>query len=355
MIPRAALGLLICLLLVHPAKADQGVIAAYGISVDVTSSDAVSAREKAVLEGQRAALNQVLGQLAQPQDVARLPALSDAQITDMVADYEVESEKVSSVRYIGRLTFRFRADALGAYLQQAGLPFSAGSGPPALILPVLTKDGAKLLFDEGNDWRQAWAQHAPPDGLVALRLPKGDPADSAAITADQALAGDLDKLQALAARYGAGEVVVAAVQPESDGISLSVKTYAAGGPIGGFDYKIAGDPDSAYLAAIDRTAAQAQQDWIEQNRVSSAAEQHLTVEASFGSLGQWADMNRRLQTVATLKHVDVVYLTRGRAELDLVYIGDRGQLQHAMSQRALSLQDAPDGRAALSLADGTQP
>src|SRR5947209_2882197 len=111
---RAALGMLFCLLIAVPAKAGgQPAMAVYGVKVDVTASDAVSAREKAILAGQRDGLSRVLASLIQSGAPNRLPSLSDEQITDMLEDYEVESEKSSTVRYIGQLTFRFRADAVG--------------------------------------------------------------------------------------------------------------------------------------------------------------------------------------------------------------------------------------------------
>jgi hypothetical protein len=355
MILRVALGMLFCLLLALPARADnQAAIAAYGIGVDVTAADAVSAREKALLQGQRTGIGQVLAILA-PGDAGRLPALSDAEITDMVADYQVEQEKVSTVRYIGRLTFRFRADAIAAYLQRNGIGYSTIPGPRILVLPVLSAGGKALLFEDGNSWRQAWAQHPPADGLVGLALPNGDLPDVSAVSGDQAMAGDVGKLQALAARYGANEVAVAILTPDSAGAALSVKRYGAAGANGGFDDKVAGDQDSADLAAIDLVAGRLQQDWIEQNRVSSSVEQRLSVEAIIGNFGQWTEMNRRLAAVGTLRHVDLLYLMRGRAALDLVFVGDRDQLVRALGQQALQLQDSADGRTFLSLAGGASP
>jgi hypothetical protein len=356
MILRAALGMLFCLLLALPARADsQAAVAVYGVNVDVTAGDAETARQQAVLAGQRAGLGQLLSKLAPAADVARLAPLSDAQITDLVADYAVESEKVSTVRYVGVMTFRYRADGLGAYLQQNGVAFQAVAGPTVLVLPVLTRGGKHLLFEDTNDWQAAWAQHRPADGLVKLVTAAGDAADVAAITPDEAIAGDVAKLQALAAHYGAGEVLVAEAQPDPAGVQISVKRYGAAGALGGFDDKLAGDPESAYQAAIDRIAGQAQQDWIDQNHVASSVEQRLTVDAAVGSLGQWAEMNRRLGAVGTLRHVDLIYLMRGRAELDLVFIGDRDQLARALGQQALLLQSSADGRTTLSLAGGIQP
>ena len=356
MILRAALGMLFCLLFALPCRADnQPAMAVPGVNVDVTASDAVSAREKALLEGQRQALTTLLSQLATPADIAKLPPLSDAQITDMVADYQVESEKVSSVRYIGQITFRFRGDAVSSYLGQGGVTTNVGAGPPVLVLPVLTSGGKNLLFEDGNTWLAAWNQHRPADGVVRLVLPLGDAADVAAISGDEALAGDSAKLQALATRYGVGEVVVADATVDAGNVALAVKRYTPAGAVGGFEDKFAGDPDAAFVAAIDRVATQAQQDWIAQNQVTSSVEQRLTVEAPLDSLAQWSEMNRRFAAVATLRHVDVVYLMRGRAELDLVFVGDRGQLVQALGQQGMLLQDTADGQTTLSLAGGPQP
>ena len=76
------------------------------------------------------------------------------------------------------------------------------AGPPVLVLPVLTSGGKNLLFEDGNTWLAAWNQHRPADGVVRLVLPLGDAADVAAISGDEALAGNSAKLQALATRYG---------------------------------------------------------------------------------------------------------------------------------------------------------
>jgi Uncharacterized protein conserved in bacteria (DUF2066) len=361
MILRGALVLLFCLLVASPVRADSNAaIAVRGVDVDVTAADAVTAREKAVLDGQRKALQQALAMLTQPADVARLPGLSDQQITDLLVDYEVEQERASTVRYIGKLAFRFRADVIGDLLQKNGVPYSAAESGPVLLLPVLTVDGRNLLWEDGNLWRDFWVKHAPASGLVPLRLPRGDEADRAAITADQAVAGDPAKLQALAQRYGISDVVVAVAERAGDSpaVALTVKRFGMSGPASGFQDKFDGstsDPDAAFELAVDRVIVQLQQDWIDQNRVTSTAEQNLTVEAPIADFSQWAELRRRLASIGTLRRVDVVYLMRSRAELALTYVGDRDQLARALQQRALTLRDSGDGHTLLEPAAAGQP
>ena len=354
------LALLLCLFIAAPARAQNAAqIAVYGIDVDVTASDAVTARANAVVAGQRTALAKALAMVAAPNDVARLPALTDSQITDMVADYAVESERTSTVRYIGRLAFSFRADAIHDYLQQNGIAYAPSQSPPVLVLPVLLAGGKELLWESSNDWLAFWAKHPPPAGLVAVVVPKGDQADTAAIAADDAVAGDAAKVQALAQRYGVSDVLVAMAKPDASGPGLSVETrrYGVAGAAGSFQLHVAGDgsdPSIAYTEAADGISQQLQQDWIDQNRISSDVEQRLTVDVAIASFAQWVDLRRRLAAVGTLKEVDVVYLMTNHAELDLVFVGDRDQFSRALQQRALTLQDAGDGHVTLEFLGQTQ-
>src|SRR3982750_3742865 len=89
------------------ARAQGEALSVEGIAVDVTADSAQAARDKALVQAQRKAFDQLMQTLVQPQDLARAPKVSDAQIADMVLDFDIESEKTSAVRYIGKLNFRF--------------------------------------------------------------------------------------------------------------------------------------------------------------------------------------------------------------------------------------------------------
>jgi hypothetical protein len=97
-----------------------------GVNVDVTASDAATARDQAIIEGQRAALKMLIEDLLGAETAAQIALPGDDAISEMVEDFEIESERLSSVRYIGVLTYRFDSfkvdDLLAAY---GGAPGSA--------------------------------------------------------------------------------------------------------------------------------------------------------------------------------------------------------------------------------------
>src|SRR5262245_54432104 len=104
-----------------------------GVDVDVTAADSATARDQAIAEGQRKAFAKLMEQLVGPEQAATIPTPSDSQLSGMVQDFEVESERLSSVRYIGVMTYRFDAASIDAILGKptdgTGVTLGTGAVP----------------------------------------------------------------------------------------------------------------------------------------------------------------------------------------------------------------------------------
>src|SRR6185369_13022623 len=191
-----------------PVWAQQDVFVATGIPVDITG-DLATLRDQAMMQAQRDAFRKVLAQIASEQEVATLAMPSDDQLTSWVQDFEIEDEKMSASRYIGRFTFRFAAEPVRQYLSEGGVSFAETSSKPVLVLPVYTDEtGTTELWGPTNVWMSTWTARPQQPGLVPIVAPRGDLDDSNTISATQALAGDQAGIQTLAQRYDAGDVMV---------------------------------------------------------------------------------------------------------------------------------------------------
>jgi hypothetical protein len=118
------------LLLALPAPAQENSLRQTGIVVDATAADAVQARDRALAQGRRDALNRLAAAAGAPT-----PTASDSQIEGMVASMIIEQERVSSTRYSGRITVVFgnavRNVLGGAVVTGGGGPAYAGTNPMA--------------------------------------------------------------------------------------------------------------------------------------------------------------------------------------------------------------------------------
>lgn len=326
-----------------------------GVKVDVTADSAAEARETALAEGQRAALQRLLMRLALAEDVARLPHLSDREIAQMVHDFQIESEQTSSVRYIGDLTFRFRADAVRHLLEQNGIRFAAIGSKPVLVLPVLATEGGGKLWEDPNPWREAWAAWPATDGLVPLVVPLGDLGDLAVIDAAGALAGDPAKLSALANRYGTGDVIVAEAQiaetqaaetgEEQLRLDISAKRYAEGAVRETYTDSLTGsaaEREALFARGVERLDEMVQEAWKQANLVSFGAEQTLIATVPISRMSDWVAVRNRLADIAIVRNAEILYLMRNEGRLRLTFAGDATQLSRALAQQDLSLSPAPD-------------
>lgn len=318
------------------------------IDVDVTAENAVTARDQAILLAQRRAYDKLLLQVADAEAASSLPPLDNDQIADLVEDFDVVSERSSTVRYIGKFNFHFRSDAVRQLLEQNGVRYAVLTSPPVLVLPVLTADGQSVLWSDVNAWHLAWQNRPTGGSLVPIKLPLGDLSDMSAIDAPQALAGEVPKLLPLALRYGAQSalVVEATLAADATGdtrkVLIAAKRYDARGVVDSFTDEIDGtgiELEELYGQAIDRVMARIQTAWKQQNLVSSTVEQTVAVAVPIADYSGWLDVRRRLAQITTIRRVDVRSLRLDVARVEIVYVGDLAQLEQALATRSLALAD----------------
>ncbi len=126
--------LLVALLAPLPVVAQDDPFTAT-VTVDATADDVAKAREMARRDGQRKALTAVVDKFTGGPGKAKLPKLSDNQITDLVASFEVADEKMTAVRYTADYTYHFRPTETQAMLTGAGIGPSAPNAGTATAAP----------------------------------------------------------------------------------------------------------------------------------------------------------------------------------------------------------------------------
>jgi len=319
-----------------------------GVDVDRTADTAAVAREQAIAAGHDIAFRRLMARLVPENRRNALPALSLAEIIPLVLSFEIDSEKTSSVRYLGTLKFRFRRGDVREFLQNSGIGFAETRSKPVLLLPVYDFAGAKLLWDDPNPWFEAWQAVPPSDGLVPVRLPAGDLADLRDISAEQASAGNADQLALIAERYGASAVLVAEASVTTDPVSgartLTVATRYFGGTSDGrtsvrsFSYAGEETDEAVIGRAAMQVARQIEEDWKRENLIQFDNQSSLIADVALADLRQWVELRRKLQGIAFLQNWQLFAISRRSASVRLTYYGDAEQLRIALAQRDLVLE-----------------
>lgn len=342
-----------------PARAQgDDVYTVRGVQVDATAENASAARAKALIDGQRRALARVFERVTLSDDARRLPRPNDRGVESLVQALEVDRERTSKVRYLAELTVRFKPEALRELMRQSQVRFAETRGKPVLLLPIYQEGANAMLWDEGNPWRKAWNAIPTGDGLVSLIVPIGDLTDAEAIDAKAAVERDTEKLGAIAARYRAGEVIVAIAalveNPDTKAQTLEISTVRHGSAIDA----VSPPPDAAQAAAplpVDSPAAiekrlaaaaadmarRIENDWKRANLMSFDGQQQFLLSLPLQGIGDLVEARRRLSELPSVQRVDVTAITPRVARLMLTFSGSTPQLQSALAEKDMTLIPQP--------------
>ena len=365
-VPLAVLVLLGIATKLSPADAQQAgqsdVFVVQSVSVDETAISARAARERALKNGQISAAEMVLARLTRQENRAFLPPMDVETTRTLVKSLQIDNEKTSDIRYLADLLVTFEPEAVRNYLRNAGIPFSEVRSRPVLVIPVLTRDGSYLLWEEPNPWRDAWRDHPASVGLMPVISPIGDLSDLTGLSAEQAVDSDVGALSETAARYGAGSSVVAIATinvAEPGGQSIEVIATR----VGRFEeapllISLQSAADEAPEAFLKRAAGAVinalDDDWKLSNTVSFGEAGRILAAVPIAGLASWVEVRRRIARVPSVSEVYIIALTANSAEIEIDFHGDDQQLVRALDRFDLILEpsgfddQAPDPRVVFS-------
>jgi hypothetical protein len=329
-------------------RADAAQFTVSPVPVDATAANATAARELAIADGEQRAFRLLIDRMTQPNDRARVPKVTLAQLNDLVQGFEVANERRSGVRYLANYTFHFRPEAVRQFLRQAGVAFAETPSKPLIVLPVLHEAGRSVLWDDPNAWREAWANAKnAAAGLVPLVRPLGDLDDVQAIDGDSAAQGDDAGLRAISKRYGDGDILVTQATLKLDGglhiVDVTSTRYTPG--VNGVEQTwvssttaTPGESDADAMGrAVAATQAQVEEAWRLANTLDTSQTGTLLARVPAASLQDWVAVRDRLSGVPAVRSSRLLALGREGARVEIRFVGDATQLRQALAQRDLEL------------------
>lgn len=356
----AALLWLFCAVPLSPVAAQSDAYSAT-VTVDASSDNVAKARDSARVDGARRALDAVVAKLAGSPDKVKPLKLSDNQVTDLVASFEVANEKMSAVRYVADYTYHFKPADVAKVMQNAGIAMGGGGGTPSssaaanpaenlagktvVVLPVYQDAGTTVLWDDPNPWREAWAARPAPAGGSTLLVPLGDVSDLSTIDADKARTGDPSSLAAIAKKEGGDEVLVMLATRrlgDKPGADVTVKRYRGGQLLDTHSDAVDAKPNEAdvdlFRRASDTIVADIQNGWKNAKVVADQPQGSLVLTTPITGLDDWIKLRDSLSALPSVQKINVKSLSRQEATIEIQYAGSLDQLKTNLNAAKLDLQ-----------------
>ena len=330
-----------------PAAAKVDLYTVQGISVDESAPSAAQAKRAAMAEARAEAFDTLLRRLTLRKDHDRLPDADPEAAAAAMRSVQVLEERQSPVRYIARVSIGFHPEPVRMLLREAGIPFSEAVSGPVAVFPVYDWGPLRLLFEDANPWRAAWARRPAANEPVPLALPlPGDPAMPAA---DSAAGGDRARLLQAAARIGARRALVAHAVYRLEGqrtrpvLEVALRRFGAGEAAAAETLRIEGRAGETVESLCARAAAEAatriQEGWKRANLVAAdAPAEPFEAVASLGGLGDLVAVKDALEAAGGVRQVRLVELARSRAVFRFRFAGGAERLGGVLERHGLALE-----------------
>ncbi|MSO77070.1 MAG: DUF2066 domain-containing protein [Alphaproteobacteria bacterium] len=348
-----SLALLAVVLGLGGARAADPYIAP-DVLVDVATANPAMAREQAMARAPEVAARRLFDRLVLREHRQLVAAPDAATLAALVRGVELRDERVSPGRYSARIGVVFDRVRTRDFLNDHDAAFADTMSKPLLVVPVYETSGARLLWEADNAWRAQWQKAVAPGGvavggLVPMALPRADHGDMATIDAAEALAGNRERLRALAERYGVGEVMVvhaAYAMPSPGEVEIVLTAMRHGSAPGDDINRIIAAPeadiDILLAKAVETMVGEIEEAWRQTAWIASEQRDELTVRIPLEGVEYLALVRRRLAGVQAVSHQDLLSLTRREAVLRIRYSGEREPLRAALGEAQLQLEGAGD-------------
>ena len=316
-------------------------------------------------------------------------------VSSLVQDFEVTKEQLSSKRYKGTYTVRFRPNAMKTSMASKGISYSDQPKKPVLVLPFYQVGGQTVLWSETNPWMTAWRSFSSTSNAV---IPLGDANDMAQVNDTDALQYDPLEVQELAARYGADDVAILLASPEPTGTQgrLVINVYNNGfdGPTLVQKLVVDQQPGEDENTMFQRAAGQVRGlltgNWkanaaynpaapvtttttvttttygqpqvpvtqrapLPYTRTALGPSKMYPARARFSSVQDWVRLKNTLERVYGMQAVMIKTLKSREALLDIRYAGDIPSLQLALQNAGIMMRGAQDGTLEIYSSAGATP
>ena len=322
------------------AQGRDNVYAVAGVRVDETAANAAAAQQAGFAAAQRLGFERLARRLTVPEELAQrgLPQLEPAALERLVSSVDVEEERRSGTRYIGRLTVRFDPSGVRTLLRQLDLTVVDTRTAPVLVAP-LVMDG--VAEETAAFWRDAWVNGGFGEELVPLTAAppelQGAPAWQSA--------------QPFAQRETAASVLYATLRVQGSTATATLVEVDANArrERGEVTARINGADEASLRTALASLADQAsdriQNDWKARVATSGGQRGRISASALYSSQAQWERIKDALEGAAQtlISEIRIEAVGRDGALVSFSFVGDRTQLVAELQRRGVSLADTAQG------------
>lgn len=325
---------------VASAQGRDNVYAVAGVHVDETAANSAAAQQAGFAAAQRLAFERLVRRLAPSTEVQSqgVPQVEPATLERLVQSVDVEEERRSATRYIGRLTVRFDPNGVRTLFRQYNLTVVDTRTAPVLVAPLVVDGTAP---ETAALWREVWERGGFGDELAPLTTAPAGLQGAAAWTTAGPYAQAAAAASVLYATLRVQGSTATAALVEVDAATRRDRGEVTA-RLNGTD---AAALRSALASLAEQASARIQNDW--KTRVATGGSQRGRIAASalYADQRQWETIKDALEGAAAtlISEIRIEAVGREGALVSFSFVGERTQLAAELARRGVTLEDTTQG------------
>jgi phosphoribosylformylglycinamidine (FGAM) synthase PurS component len=325
------------------------------INVDVTSKSSSTARKLAMKIANQKAFNTVINRITLKEDKSKIPEPSEKELSALVRDVAILSEKVSSVRYIAEVSVNLKPEAIKEFLTKNGVAIAETNGAPVLVVPLFkpSPNADVILWESENEWRQTWERlKETGTSLILKQTPFGDLQDIQTLNPSDIENLNFVAMDKMASRYGVNDIYIVAAElretpEEGKNLLVTIVQKSDTGAKKWPAFKISAiDPETHKelpLKELFKRAAQSTSNIIDNNWKKKSAirfdeESKLLAIVNLTKLNDWVQVKDFLDKSKLIDRYDLQAIKKNKAQVLINFSGGLHRLQTAMKQNNIRLE-----------------
>lgn len=197
------------------------------VKVEQTSTTAKVAKESAILNGQKKALEQLFERLNINKE--NLKFITNEMLAQMIESIQITDEVFSTIKYSSVLMVSFNKDFVNFHLNNLNIKPKKIIDSVYLYIPILKEDNNYSIIKKANIWRDASAEIFLDKQFIDIILLNNNPVNETILTKEKITTGSYDDFSTLLKSHKANIVVftIAEYKKESDSIEITFKEINA--------------------------------------------------------------------------------------------------------------------------------
>ncbi|MFL2679341.1 MAG: hypothetical protein ACJ0GH_03065 [Alphaproteobacteria bacterium] len=143
-----------------------------------------------------------------PENLVKFYQISDYNITTLVKDYKIDSEKITNVGYLASISVNFNKKAVKRFFEENGINLNIFISESYLIFPIFKKFNTFYLWDKDNSWYDYLVEEYDQQSLLKLYFPKKNHRNRLKISSKQVIDEDSKKIEEFLELYQKKKAII---------------------------------------------------------------------------------------------------------------------------------------------------